>query len=107
MAAESSRAFEGGPPEPTFYKETSFSGGIHEIIEDAEDVSLTNQYNKTLDWFAVDLEGEHSAMDGRILEEHTEYVVIAIHAVKMSFFFVQNCYIYSKKFNIILWPLIS
>lgn len=82
MAAESSRAFEGGPPEPTFYKETSFSGGIDEIIED---VSLTNQYNKTLDWFAVDLEGEHSAMDGRILEEHTEYVVIAIHTVTLSF----------------------
>ncbi|CAN6195364.1 unnamed protein product [Urochloa humidicola] len=34
-----------------------------------------------LDWFAVDLEGEHSAMDGRILEEHTEYVVYAIHRI--------------------------
>ena len=34
-----------------------------------------------LDWFAVDLEGEHSAMDGRILEEHTDYVVYAIHRV--------------------------
>ncbi|GFP84961.1 GPI inositol-deacylase [Phtheirospermum japonicum] len=27
----------------------------------------------------VDLEGEHSAMDGRILQEHAEYVVYAIH----------------------------
>lgn len=34
-----------------------------------------------LNWFAVDLEGEHSAMDGRILEEHTEYVVYSIHRV--------------------------
>lgn len=29
----------------------------------------------------MDLEGEHSAMDGRILEEHTEYVVHAIHRI--------------------------
>ena len=29
----------------------------------------------------MDLEGEHSAMDGGILEEHTEYVVYAIHRV--------------------------
>jgi glycosylphosphatidylinositol deacylase len=29
------------------------------------------QYVNHLDWFAVDLEGEHSAMDGWILEEHS------------------------------------
>lgn len=40
-----------------------------------------------LDWFAVDLEGEHSAMDGRILEEHTEYVVYAIHRVTSPNFY--------------------
>jgi hypothetical protein len=34
-----------------------------------------------LDWFVVDLEGEHSAMDGAILAEHAEYVVYAIHKV--------------------------
>jgi hypothetical protein len=39
-----------------------------------------------LDWYAVDLEGEHSAMDGRILEEHTEYVVYAIHRVPVPTF---------------------
>ncbi|KVH90625.1 GPI inositol-deacylase PGAP1-like protein [Cynara cardunculus var. scolymus] len=39
------------------------------------------QYTRRLDWFAVDLEGEHSAMDGQILEEHTEYVVYAIHRI--------------------------
>ncbi|CAI9778335.1 unnamed protein product [Fraxinus pennsylvanica] len=43
-------------------------------------VEATNsQYTSLLDWFDVDLEGEHSAMDGRILQEHTEYVVYAIH----------------------------
>jgi hypothetical protein len=47
---------------------------------------LPNQYSRRLDWFAVDLEGEHSAMDGRILEEHTEYVVYAIHRVLLIVF---------------------
>lgn len=42
---------------------------------------LPNHYTRMLDWFAVDLEGEHSAMDGHILEEHTDYVVYAIQRV--------------------------
>ena len=79
MAAESDRAYQGGPLERTFYQEaflTPEEGGL-----DADVVKLPNQYNSRLDWFAVDLEGEHSAMDGGILEEHTEYVVYAIHRV--------------------------
>lgn len=42
---------------------------------------LPNHYTRMLDWFAVDLEGEHSAMDGHILEEHTDYVVYAIQRI--------------------------
>ena len=42
------------------------------------DFQLLNQYANRLDWFVVDLEGEHSAMDGRTLKEHTEYVIYAI-----------------------------
>lgn len=34
-----------------------------------------------LDWFAVDLEEEHSAMDAQILEDQTEYVVYAVHRI--------------------------
>lgn len=44
--------------------------------------NLEKEYPNCLDWFTVDLDGEHSAMDGRILEEHTEYVVQAIHRVR-------------------------
>lgn len=81
MAAESDRAYQGGPLERTFYQEaflTTEEGGAD---MDLACFQLPSQYNYRLDWFAVDLEGEHSAMDGRILEEHTEYVVYAIHRV--------------------------
>ncbi|XP_022151282.1 uncharacterized protein LOC111019107 isoform X2 [Momordica charantia] len=44
-------------------------------------MQLPDHYIRRLDWFAVDLEGEHSAMDGGILEEHAEYVVHAIHRI--------------------------
>ncbi|CAM0950809.1 unnamed protein product [Alopecurus aequalis] len=74
LAAESFRAYQNGPLEPSFYREASSTSGL-------EDFSLPSQYGCMLDWFAVDLEGEHSAMDGRILEEHTEYVVYAIHRI--------------------------
>ncbi|CAK9161729.1 unnamed protein product [Ilex paraguariensis] len=80
LAAESERAYQGGPLERTFYKEASLTleqGGGH---VDAG-LPLLSQYYCMLDWFAVDLEGEHSAMDGGILEEHTEYVVYAIHRI--------------------------
>ncbi|MFQ6630858.1 hypothetical protein Gotur_008517 [Gossypium turneri] len=80
LAAESERAYQGGALEHTFYREaylTSEEGGN----DDVNDFQLPNQYANRLDWFSVDLEGEHSAMDGRILEEHTEYVVYAIHRI--------------------------
>lgn len=80
LAAESDRAYQGGPLEQSFYQEAfqSLGGGVQ---LDAGSVLLPSQYASMLDWFAVDLEGEHSAMDGRILEEHTEYVVYSIHRV--------------------------
>ncbi|WZZ01730.1 hypothetical protein YC2023_074058 [Brassica napus] len=80
VAAESDRAYQGGPFERTFYQEASLFRGEGEDTESVE-YDLSSQYSNRLDWFAVDLEGEHSAMDGRILEEHTEYVVYAIHRI--------------------------
>ncbi|ESQ32740.1 hypothetical protein EUTSA_v10003555mg [Eutrema salsugineum] len=80
VAAESDRAYQGGPFERTFYQEASLFRGEGADTESVE-YDLPSQYSNRLDWFAVDLEGEHSAMDGRILEEHTEYVVYAIHRI--------------------------
>ncbi|KAL4566029.1 hypothetical protein LXL04_030138 [Taraxacum kok-saghyz] len=74
MAAESDRAYQGGPPEPILYQEAG-------VEMDETDIPKVNRYSSRLDWFAVDLKGEHSAMDGQILEEHTEYVVYAIHRI--------------------------
>ncbi|XP_028778530.1 uncharacterized protein LOC114735049 isoform X2 [Neltuma alba] len=81
LAAESDRAYQSGPLEHSFYQEASLSseeGGAHMNFSEFH---LPNQYTSRLDWFAVDLEGEHSAMDGGILEEHAEYVVYAIHKI--------------------------
>lgn len=89
MAAESDRAFQGGPFERTFYQEASLFRGEGEDTESVE-YDLSSQYTNRLDWFAVDLEGEHSAMDGRILEEHTEYVVYAIHRVGFLIVFLHS-----------------
>ena len=93
LAAESDKAYQGGPLERTFYREAYLApeeGGNVDVA----DFQLPNQYANRLDWFAVDLEGEHSAMDGRILEEHTEYVVYAIHRVSLLsfelFYFCMN-----------------
>ncbi|XWS44062.1 hypothetical protein CRYUN_Cryun15aG0012500 [Craigia yunnanensis] len=80
VAAESDRAYQGGPLERTFYREACLASEEGANV-DVADFQLPNQYANRLDWFAVDLEGEHSAMDGRILEEHTEYVVYAIHRI--------------------------
>ncbi|XP_073019053.1 uncharacterized protein [Primulina eburnea] len=79
LGAESDRAYQNGPLELDFYQDFPY-------LEDELDANLTgnmlpNQYTSMLDWFAVDLEGEHSAMDGRILQEHSEYVVYAIHRI--------------------------
>lgn len=80
IASESDRAYQGGPRERMLYQEASltFEDGINMV---GIDVPIPTQYTRMLDWFAVDLEGEHSAMDGQILEEHTEYVVYAIHRI--------------------------
>ncbi|XP_022873269.1 uncharacterized protein LOC111392216 isoform X1 [Olea europaea var. sylvestris] len=80
MAAESDRAYQGGPLDHNFYQEASLNLGMG-VDSDVTETPLPSQYSSMLDWFAVDLEGEHSAMDGRILQEHTEYVVYAIHRI--------------------------
>lgn len=81
LAAECDRAYQGGPLEQAFYQEASLTPEEGGEDMDIAGFQLPNQYSRRLDWFAVDLEGEHSAMDGRILEEHTEYVVYAIHRI--------------------------
>ncbi|KAL5797115.1 hypothetical protein ACOSQ2_001935 [Xanthoceras sorbifolium] len=81
LAAESDRAYQAGPFEHLFYHEASLSSEEGGENMDAVGFQLPNQYASRLDWFAVDLEGEHSAMDGQILQEHTEYVVYAIHRI--------------------------
>ncbi|KAL3526141.1 hypothetical protein ACH5RR_014513 [Cinchona calisaya] len=81
LAAESDRAYQGGPLERTFYHEATRNLDKGVVHSDVEGVPLPSQYTHMLDWFAVDLEGEHSAMDGQILDEHTTYVVYAIHRI--------------------------
>ncbi|XP_038896443.1 GPI inositol-deacylase isoform X2 [Benincasa hispida] len=81
LAAESDRAYQGGPLEQTFYQEASVAKVEGETGTNLDGFQLPNHYTRRLDWFAVDLEGEHSAMDGGILEEHAEYVVHAIHRI--------------------------
>ncbi|CAK9317462.1 unnamed protein product [Citrullus colocynthis] len=81
LAAESDRAYQGGPLEQTFYQEASLGKVEGEAGANLDDLQLPDHYTRRLDWFAVDLEGEHSAMDGGILEEHAEYVVHAIHRI--------------------------
>lgn len=81
LAAESDRAYQGGPLERSFYQEASLTSEEGGANIDASAFHSPNQYTRRLDWFAVDLEGEHSAMDGQILEEHAEYVVYAIHRI--------------------------
>ncbi|KAK4267678.1 hypothetical protein QN277_024428 [Acacia crassicarpa] len=81
LAGESDRAYQSGPLEHSFYQEAFLSseeGGAHLNFSEFH---LPNQYISRLDWFAVDLEGEHSAMDGGILEEHAEYIVYCIHKI--------------------------
>ncbi|CAK8541188.1 unnamed protein product [Lathyrus sativus] len=81
LAAESDRAYQNGPLEHSFYREASQIPKEGDADISFSNFQLPNQYTSRLDWFAVDLEGEHSAMDGAILEEHTEYVVYAIHKI--------------------------
>jgi hypothetical protein len=81
LAAESDRAYQNGPLEYSFYQEASVTSEEGDADISLSGFQLPNQYTSRLDWFAVDLEGEHSAMDGAILAEHAEYVVYAIHKV--------------------------
>lgn len=88
LAAESDRAYNGGPQDEQYYQQSSFTHLEAGSLQDAFQFSdllakfkVDGQYVNHLDWFAVDLEGEHSAMDGWILEEHSEYVVQAVHRV--------------------------
>lgn len=88
LASESDRAYQGGPLEHTFYQEASIGKVESETGTNLAGIQLPDHYIRRLDWFAVDLEGEHSAMDGGILEEHAEYVVHAIHRVSLLKSFV-------------------
>ncbi|KAI4350570.1 hypothetical protein L6164_005017 [Bauhinia variegata] len=81
VAAESDRAYQNGPLEHKFYHDASLTTEEGGADTNLSGFKLPNQYTSRLDWFAVDLEGEHSAMDGGIIEEHTEYVVYAIHKI--------------------------
>ncbi|KAG5020417.1 hypothetical protein JHK87_016272 [Glycine soja] len=81
LAAESDRAYQNGPLERTFYQEASLRPEEEDVDINLSSFQLPSQYTSRLDWFVVNLEGEHSAMDGAILEEHTEYVVYAIHKI--------------------------
>jgi hypothetical protein len=71
LAAESFRAYQNGPLEPTFYQEASSIVSGNEL----KGFSVPSRYGRMLDWYAVDLEGEH-----------TEYVVYAIHRVPVPTF---------------------
>ncbi|CAK9226433.1 unnamed protein product [Sphagnum troendelagicum] len=88
IAAESDRAYNGGPLDGNYYQHSSFTPLEAGLVQEGTDfaallasVKVDAQYANHLDWFAVDLEGEHSAMDGWILEEHSEYVVQAVHRI--------------------------
>lgn len=81
IAKESHWAYTTGPLEQTFYQEALLTPEQGGLDLDSAKFSMPNQYTSMLDWFAVDLEGERSAMDGQILKEHTEYVIYAIHRI--------------------------
>ena len=83
LAAESSRAFQGGPLEPSYYLEASFAFSGDKL--DELPFESLKQYSRKLDWFAVDLEEEHSALDSQVIEEQAKYVVYAIQKVFMTF----------------------
>ena len=103
IAAESDRAYNGGPQDETYYQQSSFTpleaGFLQDDLQFSDllaSVKVDEQYANHLDWFAVDLEGEHSALDGWILEEHSEYVVQAVHRVCQRFFPSDKRHMHSK-----------
>ncbi|XP_051117453.1 uncharacterized protein LOC127242099 isoform X2 [Andrographis paniculata] len=79
LGAESDRAYQGGPLEMNLYQDSSSLG--EQVGVDLLDIILPTKYASMLNWFAVDLVGEHSAMDGRILQDQADYVVYAIHRI--------------------------
>lgn len=89
VAAESDRAYNGGPLEGYYYQQSSFTpleagpDGL-DVADLLAGAKVEGQYANHLDWFTVDLEGEKSAMDGWILEQHANYVVGAVHRVFRS-----------------------
>jgi hypothetical protein len=95
MGAESDRAYNRGPLPSNFYQQSSFtpleagSEGLA-ITDVLANVTVEGQYANHLDWFAIDLEGEQSAMDSRILKEHVEYVVQAVHQVLSAYLCVSS-----------------
>lgn len=86
MAAESDRAYNVGPADGYYYEQSSLTpleagSDERDIAELLAGTKVDEQYPNHLDWFSVDLEGEKSAMDGWILEQHANYVVKAVHRV--------------------------
>jgi hypothetical protein len=51
-------------------------------------VIIEGQYAKHLNWFAIDLKGERSAMDGQILEEHAKDLVQVVQWVLFAHVYV-------------------
>lgn len=92
MGAESDRAFNAGPIYDYYYQLASFSPleggpeGFDDIGELLAGSKVDGKYANNLDWFTVDLEGEHSAMDGWILEQHANYVAVAVNRVNGNSF---------------------
>lgn len=95
MAAESDKASKEGPVEGYYYQLSSFTPleagpdglDVEELLAGAK---VEGKYPNHLDWFTLDLEGEHSAMDGWILEQHANYVVVAVHRVFNSSLLLGN-----------------
>ena len=93
MAAESDRAYNRGPMQGYYYQQSSFTpleAGPegHDIAKLLAGAKVEDQYPNHLDWFTVDLEGEKSAMDGWILEQHANYVVGAVHRVSINIYHI-------------------
>lgn len=71
IAAESDRAYIGGPQDVQYYQQSAFTpleaGSLQDDLQFSEllaKVRVEGQYANHLDWFSVDLKGEHSAING-------------------------------------------
>ncbi|KAM7278469.1 hypothetical protein ACFE04_005603 [Oxalis oulophora] len=81
LAVESERAYQAGPLKHTYYQQSLLTPEEGGAKMDLGSFQFPRHYVRQMDWFAVDLEEELSAMDARILEQQTEYVVYAIHRI--------------------------